>query len=99
MSDSNLSLPTESEMTDRPTGRSSDGVVVSIFDMLAKFQAIPKVYSGYLGMGVKRALKAADTESIIADIGEMQTIGDCKYAIPVTDFNGTRYRVTVEVLL
>ena len=28
---------------------------------------------------------------------QIETIGDCRYAISVTDANGTRYRVTVEV--
>lgn len=73
--------------------------VKGIFEALTRFQAIPKVYPGYIATRIKKALKAADSENIVADVGEMQTIGDCKYAIPVTDFNGTKYRVTVEVML
>ena len=30
--------------------------------------------------------------------GEIETIGDCKYALPITDDEGNRYRVTVEVV-
>jgi hypothetical protein len=73
--------------------------ILGIFDALAKFQAIPKVFPGYLASKIKRSMKAADSEDIIAEIGDIETIGDCKYAIPVTDFNGTRYRITVQVML
>lgn len=57
----------------------------------------PSVYSGYLGMVVKKGLKTLDTEEVLRDIGTMETIGDCRYAISATDFNGTKYRITVEV--
>lgn len=56
-----------------------------------------EVYPGYIGMRIKKALVAADSEQIIKGIGDMETIGDCRYQIPVTDFNGTRYKITIEV--
>lgn len=67
-------------------------------------QSVQKVYPGYIAFRVKDALKAiADNGDpkldlpIITAVGDMETIGDCRYAIPVTDHNGTKYRVTVEV--
>lgn len=56
-----------------------------------------EVYSGYIGMRVKKALLLTDSEQIIVEIGTMETIGDCRYQIPVTDFKGTRYKITIEV--
>lgn len=70
----------------------------------AKTATIRKVYPSYIGFRIKAALKAlADNGDpkldgpIVSDVGDMETIGDCRYAIPVTDHNGTKYRITVEV--
>lgn len=60
--------------------------------------SIPKVYSFYLAYRAQRGLQGVDPENIIASVGDIETIGDCKHAIKVTDMNGQRYRVTVEVL-
>ena len=54
------------------------------------------VYPSYIASRIKRAIKVFDSEEIIADIGEMQSLGNSVYAIPVTDFNGKKYRITVE---
>lgn len=66
--------------------------------------AIPKVYPAYIGFQIKAALKSLAEKGdpkldgpIIASVGELETIGDCRYAVEVKDFNGTSYRVTVEV--
>lgn len=71
--------------------------VPEFLETVARIQSRPSVYPGYIGTRVKKALKAADTEEIITEIGDMETIGDCKYAITVTDFNGSKYKITVEV--
>jgi hypothetical protein len=71
--------------------------LIDIFRSVERLASMPKVYPGYIGTRIKAGLRAADTEQIVSDIGPMETIGDCRYAIIVTDFNGTQYRVTVEV--
>lgn len=47
-------------------------------------------------------LKFGDSQGFRAiavdSVGDIETIGDCRYAISVTDDEGSRYRVTVEVL-
>jgi len=58
----------------------------------------PKVYSFYLAYRAQKGLTAPDPENIIASVGPIETIGDCKHAIEVGDTGGTRYRITVEVL-
>lgn len=56
------------------------------------------VYPGYLAFRIKRALKVDDGESIVATVGDIETVGDCRYVVPVTDHNGMAYRITVEVM-
>lgn len=80
----------------------SDHPIIEMLDGIARAQAAPKVYPMYLGFQIQQALRACDTDlsandRIIASVGEVQGVGDCRYAIPVTDHNGTRYRITVEV--
>lgn len=72
--------------------------VLDIASSAARMAAIPKVYSFYLAYRASKGLGGADPENIIARVGQIETVGDCKYAIPVSDFEGNRYLVTVEVL-
>lgn len=60
----------------------------------------PAIYPGYIAFLIKKALVARthDPEGVIASVGEMQTVGDCRYAIEATDFNGQRYKITIEVI-
>lgn len=62
----------------------------------------PRVFPAYIAMRINEAMRAIlpipNRDFPGADTGEMKAIGDCKYAIPITDKNGIRYRVTVEVL-
>lgn len=60
--------------------------------------SIPKVYSFYLAYRAQKGLQGPDPENIIASVGKIETIGDCKHAVQVTDTNGTKYCITVEVL-
>lgn len=64
---------------------------------LMQLQASPLVYPLYIASRIKKVLLAADSENLLREMGEIQTIGDCVHAITVTDFNGTKYRITVEV--
>lgn len=76
----------------------------TIFDGILRGLSRPPVkpvYPGYLASRVKRGLlsaQTADPERIIATVGDIETVGDCRYAIVVTDDEGNRYRITVEVL-
>lgn len=56
------------------------------------------VFPSYIASCIKRNIKNIDGEQIIREVGVVETIGDCRYAIPVTDFNGKTYRITVEVI-
>jgi hypothetical protein len=64
---------------------------------LAAMVARPKVYPLYVTGRIQAALRQPDPEGIVADVGPVETLGDCRYAIPITDMNGTRYRITVQV--
>lgn len=65
---------------------------------LAQLQALPRVYSFYLAYRAQKGLLGVDPENIIGSVGEIETVGDCRYALKVIDTSGTRYRITVEVL-
>jgi hypothetical protein len=58
------------------------------------------VYALYLASRAKRGLVAAitDPEQIIASVGEIESLGNSRYAIAVTDDSRTVYRVTIEVV-
>jgi len=82
----------------------ASGPLDSFFADLARGIAIAAslkpVYPFYLASRIKRGLLAAqatDPEKIIASIGEIETIGDCRYAVTVKDTNGTSYRITIAV--
>lgn len=82
---------------------SASALVFGIADAAAKLAASPKVYPMYLASRIKSALKQADRElapgqNIIESVADIETLGDCRYAMTVTDHNGTKYRVTVEVV-
>jgi hypothetical protein len=81
--------------------RGADMNVIDIFRVASLIQSIPPVYPMYLASRIKRGLLAAqqaDDERIIEAVGEIETIGDCRYAIPVTDCEGNSYRITVQVI-
>lgn len=66
--------------------------------MFALCRPMKCVYPGYLALRIKKALRLPDPENIYTpEIGDIETIGDCRYAMTVTDVNGTEYRITVEV--
>lgn len=58
------------------------------------------IFPLYFASRILKALRIAksDDEQIVGTIGELQTMGNGKYVLPVTDFNGVRYRITVETL-
>lgn len=58
----------------------------------------PLVYPLYLASRAKRGLLAAkaDPEGIISEVGSIESLGNSRYAIQVSDLNGATYRVTIE---
>lgn len=63
------------------------------------------VYPAYIAVRVSQAIQRliADGDQkldqpILQSVGIMEAVGDCRYEIPVTDHNGTKYKITVEVL-
>lgn len=74
-------------------------VIFGVFDTMAKVAAMPKVYPGYIAFQIKKALcdGTVDPEKLLRSVGTMETLGSCRYAVTVKDFNGTDYRITVEV--
>lgn len=71
--------------------------------LMASIQPRPLVYPGYLSFRIKQALVAAKADPtidkpIVADVGAIDRIGDARDRIIVTDCNGTRYRITVEIV-
>lgn len=69
-----------------------------MLDGMAKVAALTPVYPSYLASVIKKSLLGGDTEATFRAIGPIETVGDCRYAMTVTDLNGSEYRVTVEVL-
>lgn len=57
------------------------------------------VYPLYLASRIELGLQAAQREAdrIVASVGELQSLGNSRYVIPVTDTSGTKYWITVEV--
>lgn len=64
----------------------------------AMARPIVKVYPAYLAIRIRNALRVPDPEGVFSYPSDIERIGDAKDAIYITDFNGTRYRITVEVL-
>jgi hypothetical protein len=77
--------------------------LAKLFDVIRAanlLRTIPVVYPAYIALRIKKALQAGiDPEGIIdsESLGEIETVGDCKYRISVGDDSGNRYFVTVEV--
>lgn len=74
------------------------GPLGSILESFTHLQILPKVYPFYIASRIKQALFCPDPERIIVAVGKIETIGDCRHALEVKDFEGTSYRITVEVL-
>lgn len=73
------------------------GLAEALFASLAALSTLRPVYPAYLASRIKRALTEADPEGVIAGVGDIESLGNSRYAVPVTDADGTSYRVTVEV--
>lgn len=78
-------------------------VIFGIAAAAARHATRPVVYPGYLASRIKSALKGIDPtlhadQQIVASLGAIETLGSCRYAIPVIDCHGTEYRITVEVI-
>lgn len=65
---------------------------------------MPKVFPGYIAMRIKNAIRKPENGLIGpnldfpgAEIGDVETIGDCRYAMSIVVKNGTRCRIIVEV--
>lgn len=71
-------------------------------NLLAELKAALKpprnVYPLYIAGIIRKALNKDDPECIIESIGEVRSLGNSRYAIPVLDSRGTEYLVTVEVV-
>ena len=67
---------------------------------LAALYKLKPVFPLYMASRAKKGLLdglSNDPEAIIRSVGEIETVGDCKYAITVTDVHSQTYRITVEV--
>lgn len=73
---------------------------MSILGSIFTPRPMPKlVYPLYLMSRARMGLRNSDSEQIIAEIGEIRTLlAGSAYALSVTDFNDTKYRITVEVV-
>ena len=59
----------------------------------------PVVYPGYIAIRIRNLMRSnLDPEGIIRDVGNITPIGDARHALSLTDTDGNRYRVTVEVV-
>lgn len=59
--------------------------------------AVPTAYSAHLLGICKLGLLRHDDENIVAEVGRMEPVGDCRHAITVKDTDGNSYRVTIEL--
>jgi hypothetical protein len=80
-----------------------EAVFKDIFARVLTPHPLPKpVHSLYIASRIKRALLQADPSlrdgQIITSVGAIETIGDCRYAIAVTDYLGNTHNVAVEVV-
>lgn len=87
-------------MTDTPR-QTTDQPINLLAELKAALNPPKEVYPLYLVSRAKRGFGQAmnaDPERIIRSIGDTESLGNSRYAIPITDRNGTKYRVTVEVV-
>lgn len=76
------------------------GFTTDFLDQLVRITApMQPVYPLYHASEIKKALLAAipAEEGIIVDVSEIQTVGDCRYAITTKDHAGQSYRITIAV--
>lgn len=76
-------------------------LVHSLLDGMARVASIPKVFPAYIAFQIKQAVSALGAENDfpgVAAVGDIETVGDCRYRIIVTDANGTEHYVEVGVL-
>ena len=99
-----MSDVTTSAETSRSERHSSPfGIAEMLVEAVGAIAKLPStvVYSGYLTSRIKRALRETDPSlsdgQIITAVSDIETIGDCRYAVKVTDHLNNSYRVTVEV--
>ncbi len=58
----------------------------------------PPVFPAYILLRIKRLLLAnPDPDAIIQRVGMMQSVGDCRHTLALTDYYGTTYKITIEV--
>lgn len=64
-------------------------------------EGMAKVFPSCIAFKIKQAVRAFGPDRDfpgIESVGDIETVGDCRYAMVATDANGQRYRVTVEVM-
>lgn len=76
-------------------------------DFLEIFKPVklpPCIFPGYIAMRIKNALllptigvTAPNRDFPGAVVGAVETVGDCRYAIEITDADGTIYEVAIRV--
>lgn len=73
--------------------------IASILGALSGPRLPPPVFSLYVMSRVREGLRSHDPERPVElTLGEMKTIGDCRYAQHVSDSDGNQYEVTVRVV-
>lgn len=72
--------------------------ISKVLDAMVRTDIAP-VFSLYVMSRVREGLRSDDPgRPVELTLGEMKTIGDCRYAQHVSDSDGNNYRVTVEVI-
>lgn len=80
-------------------------LIRAMLDSMAAAARLPKVFPIFIALQVKEGLLSAESGVLEpkldfpgATVGDIETVGDCRYRIIVTDANGTEHYVEVGVL-
>jgi hypothetical protein len=86
-------------LADSPLLQREQGFADEFLDQLARVRILQPVYPLFHANVIRNALEAAipTADGMIVDVGKIETVGDCRYAIETRDHAGQKYRITVAV--
>jgi hypothetical protein len=85
--------------TELPIVKRNPGLDADFMAHLAKVRILQPVYPLFHASVIRGALSAAipSADGMIVDVGDVQKVGDCRYAITTKDHAGQTYRITIQV--
>ncbi len=71
----------------------------ALLENIARPALVPMVYPLFHASVIRNALEAAipTADGMVVEVGKIETVADCRYALTTKDHAGQTYRITVQV--